>query len=116
MLQRCFAKNNKVGVMPVEQETFDKVNSRLVTDHVTENRGGVAFWISFVSEEAPKMPPRKLIEMKKGFSEMETYDKMERMLALRSRVKSSIKRWRDLRNMSTSMLIRSLNFTGKGIF
>ena len=47
---------------------------------------------------------------------METYDKMERMLALRSRVKSSIKRWRDWRNMSTSMLIRSLNFTGKGIF
>ena len=55
--------------MPEEQEVYDKVRSTLVTDHVTEKRGGVAFGLTFISEEAPKMPPRRLMELKKEDSE-----------------------------------------------
>ncbi|XP_078319196.1 uncharacterized protein LOC144620921 [Crassostrea virginica] len=69
LFQSCLAKNNKVGVMPEEQEVYDKVRSTLVTDHVTEKRGGVAFGLTFISEEAPKMPPRRLMELKKEDSE-----------------------------------------------
>ncbi|XP_022334441.2 uncharacterized protein LOC111131286 isoform X1 [Crassostrea virginica] len=65
----CVAKNNKVGVMQEEQEAYDKVRSTLVTDHVTEKRGGVAFGLTFISEEAPKMPPRRLMELKKEDSQ-----------------------------------------------
>ena len=69
LLQSCFAKNNKVGVMSGEQETFDKVHSTQVTDHVTEKRGGVAFGLTFVSEEALEMPLRRLMELKKEDSQ-----------------------------------------------
>nr|XP_022334441.1 uncharacterized protein LOC111131286 [Crassostrea virginica]XP_022334442.1 uncharacterized protein LOC111131286 [Crassostrea virginica]XP_022334443.1 uncharacterized protein LOC111131287 [Crassostrea virginica]XP_022334444.1 uncharacterized protein LOC111131287 [Crassostrea virginica] len=55
--------------MQEEQEAYDKVRSTLVTDHVTEKRGGVAFGLTFISEEAPKMPPRRLMELKKEDSQ-----------------------------------------------
>ena len=66
-------------MMLEEQEAYEKVRRTLVTDHVTEKRGIVEFGLTFVSEKKPKMPPRKQMEMKRGFSEMETYDKMENM-------------------------------------
>ena len=55
--------------MPEEQETFDKVRSTLVTDHLTEKRGRVAFWLTYVSEESPKMPQRRLMALKKEDSQ-----------------------------------------------
>ena len=56
--------------MPEEREAcYDKVRSTLVTDHVTEKRGGVAFGLTFISEEAPKMPPRRLMELRKEDSQ-----------------------------------------------
>ena len=56
--------------MPEEREAcYDKVRSTLVTDHVTEKRGGLAFGLTFISEEAPKMPPRRLMELRKEDSQ-----------------------------------------------
>uniref|UniRef100_K1R1P6 Uncharacterized protein n=1 Tax=Magallana gigas TaxID=29159 RepID=K1R1P6_MAGGI len=42
LLQSCFAKNNKVGVMKEEAEVYEKVR-----------------------QEEPKLPPRRLTELKK---------------------------------------------------
>ena len=55
--------------MPEEQETFDKVHSTLVIDHVTEKWGMLEFGLTFVSEKKPKIPPFKLMELKKGYSQ-----------------------------------------------
>lgn len=65
LLQSCFAKNNKVGVMKEEAEVYEKVRRAMVTEDVTEKKGGLAFGLTFVSEEEPKMPPRRLTELKK---------------------------------------------------
>lgn len=65
LFQSCLASNNKVGVMKEEKEVYDKVRRTMVTEGVTEKKGGVAFGLTFVSEEAPKMPPRRLMELKK---------------------------------------------------
>lgn len=51
--------------MKEEKEVYDKVRRTMVTEGVTEKKGGVAFGLTFVSEEAPKMPPRRLMELKK---------------------------------------------------
>ncbi|XP_062618723.1 uncharacterized protein LOC134280321 [Saccostrea cucullata] len=64
LFQSCFAKNNKVGVMKEEMEVYEKVRKTMVTDEVTEMRGGLAFDLTFVSEETPKMPPARLLENK----------------------------------------------------
>ena len=61
----CFAKSNKVGVMREEEEVYDKVCRTMVTEHVTEKKGGLAFGLSFISEEEPKIPPPKLMTSKK---------------------------------------------------
>ncbi|XP_078326369.1 uncharacterized protein LOC144622914 [Crassostrea virginica] len=61
----CFAKSNKVGVMREEEEVYDKVCRTMVTEHVTEKKGGLAFGLSFISEEEPKMLPPKLMTSKK---------------------------------------------------
>uniref|UniRef100_K1Q5M2 Uncharacterized protein n=2 Tax=Magallana TaxID=2171616 RepID=K1Q5M2_MAGGI len=37
----------------------------MVTEDVTEKKGGLAFGLMFVSEEERKMPPRRLTELKK---------------------------------------------------
>uniref|UniRef100_K1RC00 Phosphorylase b kinase regulatory subunit n=1 Tax=Magallana gigas TaxID=29159 RepID=K1RC00_MAGGI len=65
LLQSCFAKNNKVGVMKEEAEVYEKVRRAMVTEDVTEKKGGLAFGLTFVSEEEPKLPPRRLTELKK---------------------------------------------------
>ncbi|XP_061180366.1 uncharacterized protein LOC133188907 [Saccostrea echinata] len=65
LLQSCFARNNKVGVAKEEMEAYEKVRKTMVTEEVTEKKGGVAFDLTFVSEETPKMPPPKLLENKK---------------------------------------------------
>nr|XP_011454608.2 uncharacterized protein LOC105347297 [Crassostrea gigas] len=64
LLQSCFAKINKVGVMKEEAEVYEKVRRAMVTEDVTE-KGGLSFGLTFVSEEEPKMPPRRLTELKK---------------------------------------------------
>eukprot|EP00105_Crassostrea_gigas_P032026 XP_011454892.1 PREDICTED: uncharacterized protein LOC105347478 [Crassostrea gigas] len=69
LFQSCLASNNKVGVMKEEKGVYDKVRRTMVTEGVTEKKGGVAFGLTFVSEEAPKMPPRKLMELKREESE-----------------------------------------------
>ena len=66
LFHSCLAKNNKVGVMREEKEVYDKVCRTLVTEGVTERRGGLAFGLTFVSEEIPKMPPSRIRESKKG--------------------------------------------------
>ena len=66
LFHSCLAKNNKVGVMREEKEVYDKVCRTLVTEGVTERRGGMAFGLTFVSEEVPKMPPPRIRESKKG--------------------------------------------------
>ena len=48
-----------------EEEVYDKVCRTLVTEHVTEKKGGLAFGLSFISEEEPKKPPPKLLASKK---------------------------------------------------
>ncbi|XP_065940812.1 uncharacterized protein [Magallana gigas] len=65
LLQSCFAKNNKVGVMKEEAEVYEKVRRAMVTEDVTEKKGGLTFGLTFVSEEEPKLPPRRLTELKK---------------------------------------------------
>ncbi|XP_062598631.1 uncharacterized protein LOC134260061 [Saccostrea cucullata] len=65
LFQSCFAKNNKVGVMKEEIEAYEKVRRTMVTKEVTKKKGGVAFDLTFVSEEIPKMPPPRLLENKK---------------------------------------------------
>ncbi|XP_062591737.1 uncharacterized protein LOC134253236 [Saccostrea cucullata] len=65
LFQSCFAKNNKVGVMTEEMEAYEKVRRTMVTEEVTKKKGGVAFDLTFVSEETPKMPPPRLLENKK---------------------------------------------------
>ncbi|XP_022316765.1 uncharacterized protein LOC111120334 [Crassostrea virginica] len=65
LFQSCLAKNNKVGVMREEEEVYDKVCRTMVTEEVTERKGGLAFGLTFVSEEGPKMPPPRLLESKK---------------------------------------------------
>ena len=65
LFQSCLAKNNKVGVMREEKEMYDKVCRTMVTEDVTERKGGLAFGLTFVSEEEPKMPPPRLLECKK---------------------------------------------------
>ncbi|XP_062586536.1 uncharacterized protein LOC134248140 [Saccostrea cucullata] len=51
--------------MKEEMEAYEKVWKTMVTEEVTKKRGGVAFDLTFVSEETPKMPPPRLIENKK---------------------------------------------------
>ncbi|XP_062588959.1 uncharacterized protein LOC134250619 [Saccostrea cucullata] len=65
LFQSCFARNNKVGVMKEEMEAYEKVRRTMVTEEVTKKKGGVAFDLTFVSEETPKMPPPRLLENKK---------------------------------------------------
>uniref|UniRef100_A0A8W8JK19 Uncharacterized protein n=1 Tax=Magallana gigas TaxID=29159 RepID=A0A8W8JK19_MAGGI len=38
LLQSCFAKNNKVGVMKEEAEVYEKVRRAMVTEDVTEKK------------------------------------------------------------------------------
>ena len=52
--------------MREEEEVYDKVCRTMVTEDVTERKGGLAFGLTFVSEEGPKMPPPRLLESKKG--------------------------------------------------
>ncbi|XP_034313955.2 uncharacterized protein [Magallana gigas] len=51
--------------MKEEAEVYEKVRRAMVTEDVTEKKGGLAFGLTFVSEEEPKMPPRRLTELKK---------------------------------------------------
>ena len=51
--------------MREEKEVYDKVCRTMVTEEVTERKGGLAFGLTFVSEEEPKMPPPRLLESKK---------------------------------------------------
>ncbi|XP_011439160.2 uncharacterized protein [Magallana gigas] len=37
----------------------------MVTEDVTEKKGGLVFGLTFVSEEEPKLPARRLTELKK---------------------------------------------------
>ncbi|XP_062590356.1 uncharacterized protein LOC134251953 [Saccostrea cucullata] len=64
--QSCLAKNNKVGVLKEEKEVYEKVLRTMVTNEVTEKKGGVAFGLTFLSEETRKVPPPRLLEDKKG--------------------------------------------------
>uniref|UniRef100_K1S062 Uncharacterized protein n=1 Tax=Magallana gigas TaxID=29159 RepID=K1S062_MAGGI len=59
----CLARNNKVGVMGKEEaEEYEKVIRTMVTEEVTEKKGGVAFGLSFISEEGtPKPVPSRLM-------------------------------------------------------
>lgn len=51
--------------MKEEAEVYEKVRRAMVTEDVTEKKGGLAFGLTFVSEEEPKLPPRRLTELKK---------------------------------------------------
>lgn len=51
--------------MKEEAEVYEKVRRVMVTEEVTEKKGGLAFSLTFVSGEEPKMPPRRLTELKK---------------------------------------------------
>lgn len=55
--------------MKEEKEVYDKVRRTMIIEGVTEKKVGVAFGLTFVSEEAPKMPPRRLMELKREESE-----------------------------------------------
>lgn len=59
IFQSCLARNNKVGVMGKEEvEEYEKVIRTMVTEDVTEKKGGLAFGLSFISEEGtPKQVP-----------------------------------------------------------
>nr|XP_011436638.2 uncharacterized protein LOC105334779 isoform X1 [Crassostrea gigas] len=63
IFQSCLARNNKVGVMGKEEaEEYEKVIRTIVTEEVTEKKGGVAFGLSFISEEGtPKPVPNRLM-------------------------------------------------------
>eukprot|EP00105_Crassostrea_gigas_P024363 XP_011444594.1 PREDICTED: uncharacterized protein LOC105340317 [Crassostrea gigas] len=63
IFQSCLARNNKVGVMGKEEaEEYEKVIRTMVTEEVTEKKGGVAFGLSFISEEGtPKPVPSRLV-------------------------------------------------------
>lgn len=63
IFQSCLARNNKVGVMGKEEvEEYEKVIRTMVTEDVTEKKGGLAFGLSFISEdEAPKPVPSRLV-------------------------------------------------------
>ncbi|XP_062576154.1 uncharacterized protein LOC134238033 [Saccostrea cucullata] len=65
LFQSCFARNNKVGVMKEEMDAYEKVRRAMVTEEVTKKKGGVAFDLTFVSEETPKMAPPRLLENNK---------------------------------------------------
>lgn len=68
LFQSCLAKNNEPRVVPVvkeEMETYEKVIRALVTEDMTEKRGGVAFDLAFISEKPPKMPSPKVLKNKK---------------------------------------------------
>lgn len=68
LFQSCLAKNNEPRVVPVvkeEMETYEKVIRALVTEDMTEKRGGVAFDLTFISEKPPKMPSPKVLKNKK---------------------------------------------------
>lgn len=51
--------------MKEEMETYEKVIRALVTEDMTEKRGGVAFDLTFISEKPPKMPSPKVLKNKK---------------------------------------------------
>ena len=51
--------------MKEEAEVYEKVRRAMVTEDVTEKKGGLAFGLTFVSEEEPKLPARRLTELKK---------------------------------------------------
>ncbi|XP_065940813.1 uncharacterized protein [Magallana gigas] len=51
--------------MKEEAEVYEKVRRAMVTEDVTEKKGGLTFGLTFVSEEEPKLPPRRLTELKK---------------------------------------------------
>ncbi|XP_048762683.1 uncharacterized protein LOC125671200 [Ostrea edulis] len=65
VFQSCLARNNKIGVMKEEKEVYEKVCREMVTEDIVEKKGGVAFGLSFISEDPPKMPPPQLVEDKK---------------------------------------------------
>lgn len=67
IFQSCLARNNKVGVMGMEEaEEYEKVIRTMVTEEVTEKKGGVAFGLSFISEEGtPKPVPSRLVSSDK---------------------------------------------------
>uniref|UniRef100_A0A8W8NC35 Uncharacterized protein n=1 Tax=Magallana gigas TaxID=29159 RepID=A0A8W8NC35_MAGGI len=60
-----FCEENKVGVIKEEAEVYEKVRRAMVTEDVTEKKGGLVFGLTFVSEEEPKLPARRLTELKK---------------------------------------------------
>ena len=72
IFQSCLGKNNKVGVMSKEEaETYEKVVRSMVTEDVTEKKGGVAFGLSFtIEDKTPKSVPNRLMS-----NEKEDFDK-----------------------------------------
>ncbi|XP_061175724.1 uncharacterized protein LOC133184655 [Saccostrea echinata] len=60
IFQSCLGKHNRVGVMGKEEmEAYEKVRRTMITEDMTERKGGVAFDLTFLTEDsALKLPPR----------------------------------------------------------
>ncbi|XP_048761875.1 uncharacterized protein LOC125670630 [Ostrea edulis] len=65
VFQSCIARNNKIGVMKEEMEVYEKLRSEMVTEDIVEKKGGVAFGLTFIAEDTPKMPPPRITDNKK---------------------------------------------------
>ncbi|XP_062572211.1 uncharacterized protein LOC134234166 [Saccostrea cucullata] len=70
IFQSCLAKHNRVGVMGKEEmETYEKVRRTMITEDLTERKGGMAFDLTFLTEDsALKLqpgPPSRLTNDKK---------------------------------------------------
>ncbi|XP_062602519.1 uncharacterized protein LOC134264234 [Saccostrea cucullata] len=70
IFQSCLGKHNRVGVMGKEEmKAYEKVRQTMITEDLTERKGGVAFDLTFLTAESalklPTRPPSRLTTDKK---------------------------------------------------
>ncbi|XP_062607887.1 uncharacterized protein LOC134269699 [Saccostrea cucullata] len=119
LLQSCLARKNKVGIMKEEAEAYEKVRKAMITEEVTEKRGGVAFDLTFVSEDTPRNPPTRLLESKrkdnfedwKKCQEKTQAEKQER--AQQNREEARIQKEIDVAHKEMERLEKYVNLTTK---